>query len=243
VNGQPRTPIPLVGGADPRALALAAIALCLGLVGCGSAKVSGQREVGAAPAARPTVIYVADFELDTQTVKRETRVLPLPPPPPGPLGGILPKPPGSPKEPAERARELVDLMSTSLVENLTKAGLTAHRLAAGAPQPADGWLLRGIFTEVDEGNRIRRAVVGFGAGQTQLQLVVAVEDLARGVPRPFYEVDTAADSGKAPGAGPVIVLNPAVGAARFVLAGSDLDRNVKQAAAKIAADLAARVQK
>jgi len=138
-----------------------------------------------------------------------------------------------------RARELIELMSTSLVQESTKAGLNARRLRAGDSQPDVGWLICGIFTQVDEGNRLHRAVIGFGAGQTELQLVVAIDDLAQGTPKPFYELDTSATSGKAPGA--VITLNPYVAIAKFALSSRDLEQNVKQAAAKIAADGASRV--
>jgi hypothetical protein len=208
------------------------------LVACGSAAVSGQREVGASPADRPAVVYVSDFQLDAESIRSE-RGLPLPPPPPGPLGGILPKPPGAPKDPAVRARELIELMSTTLVQNLAQAGLNAQRLRANAPQPAAGWLVRGVFTEVGEGNRLQRAMIGFGAGQTDLQIAVAIDDLAGGTPRPFYELDTTAASGKAPGA--VITLNPYVAVAKFALSGRDLEQNVKQTAGRIAADVASRV--
>jgi hypothetical protein len=54
-----------------------------------------------------------------------------------------------------------------------------------------------------------------------------------------YELDTAAASGKAPGA--VITLNPYVAIAKFALSARDLEQNVKQTAAKIAADVASRV--
>jgi hypothetical protein len=223
-----------------------AIALCLTLSSCGSARVAAaQRNVGPAPTVAPAVVHVADFELDTRQMKTENSPLPLPPPPlpPGPLRGIAPKPLGTTQEPAARARELVDLMATSLVAELTKAGVPARRLGATAPRPTSGWLVRGVFTQVDAGDRLRRAVIGFGAGQTRMQLAVAVDDLAHGVPKPFYEVDMAADSGKAPGAGPMIVFSPAVAAARFALAGGDQERSVRQAAVKIAADVAARVRK
>jgi hypothetical protein len=225
------------------------VAVSLVVFGCGTAKVSERREVGPAPGAAPTVIYVADFDLETQHLKTETRVLPSPPLPsppplPGPLGSVLPSPPGAaPKDPDVRAREIVTLMSKSLVDDLTKAGFTACRLTATEPRLASGWLVRGVFTEVDEGSRMRRAVIGFGAGQTQMQILVAIDDLAGGAPKPFYEADVAADSGRAPGAAPMIVLHPAAAAARFALSGGDLDRSVKQAAEKIAADVAVRVRK
>jgi hypothetical protein len=56
----------------------------------------------------------------------------------------------------------------------------------------------------------------------------------------MYELDTTADSGKAPGA--AITLIPSVAAARFVLAGSDLDRNVKQTATQIAEQVSRRLK-
>ena len=51
-----------------------------------------------------------------------------------------------------------------------------------------------------------------------------------------------ASSGDKPGAAPTLVLGPYGAAARFVLAGRDLDTNVKQTAAEIAARMAKRVQ-
>ena len=103
--------------------------------------------------------------------------------------------------------------------------------------------MRGVFTQVDEGNRVRRAVIGFGAGQTQMQVAVAVDDLTGGVPKPLYHIDAGAQSRKLPGAGPAIVFAPPVAAARFAMAGRDLERNVEQAAAKIAADVAQRIRR
>src|SRR5439155_7706883 len=97
----------------------------------------------------------------------------------------------------------------------------ARRLPSGAPMPTSGWLVRGVFTDVSQGNQLSRAVIGFGAGKTDLQVVVDVNDLSQSAPGRFYELITAADSGKAPGAGPTIVLGPAGLAARFVLAGSN----------------------
>jgi uncharacterized protein DUF4410 len=219
-------------------LVVTTIAAALG--GCGSATVSAERQVGAAPTAPPSVVYVTDFELDAGNVHAQRGVLPPPPPPPPVLGNLLPALPGAPVEPAVRARQVVDLMSQSLVKDLAAKGATVHRLGRGEPPPANGWLIRGVFTNVDEGNRFRRAVIGFGAGQTDLQVLVAVDDLTQGAPKPIYEVDTAADSGKLPGA--AITLNPYVAAARFVLSGSDLDRNVKQTATQIAEQVARRLK-
>jgi len=215
--------------------------VCATLCGCGTAKISSRREIAAAPVGKPTTIYVADFDLDAANVKSEAGMLPtlkLP----GPLGEALPPMPGSPKDPKKLARQLVDEMSDSLVKDLAKAGMTARRLSPGATMPNSGWLVRGVFTDVNQGNQLTRAVIGFGKGKTDLQVVVDVNDLAQGAPRKFYELNTTADSGKAPGAGPTIVLGPGGLAARYVIAGKDLDRNVKQTASKIAAEVVQRTQ-
>jgi len=225
-------------------VALAAI-LCLAASGCATAHVSSRRELTDAPKASPAIVYIADFELDAADIKSEKGLLPPPPKLPGPLGNVFPPPPGTPRDPQKLARELVDEMSESLVKNLTKAGLAARRLRVSEPFPTNataGWLVRGVFTEVNQGNQLHRAVIGFGVGKTDLQVVVDIADLAQGVPKNFYELNTTANSGKAPGAGPMIVLCPVGAATRFVIAGKDLDRNVKQTAAQIAGEVVERTK-
>jgi hypothetical protein len=108
--------------------------------------------------------------------------------------------------------------------------------------PVEGWLLQGVFTEVQEGNRLQRAMIGLGVGQTDLQVVVNMENLSKGPPKPFYEISTDANSGNKPGAAPVIALNPYAAAARFVVSGQDLNRNVVNTASQIAAEISRRAQ-
>jgi len=207
------------------------------LSGCSTAKVTSSGAVGPAPALRPAVVYIADFDLDAAEIKSEPGVLGSRPRlgilPEGPLGLI-----GKP-DPQKQACHLVDLMADTLRDNLRKAGLEARRVPAGAALPAEGWLVRGAFLQVDQGNRLRRAVIGFGEGQTRMQLAVAIDGLSQAAPAPFYQVDTSAKSRDLPGA--VVTLNPYVAAARFVLAGQDMDKNVKDSAGKIAESVVARV--
>lgn len=229
-----------ISGSSKLLLALALVVLSITSGNCGSAKISSQREISAAPTNKPVVIYVADFDLDAAEINAEKGLLPPPPKLPGPLGNALPPPPGAPKDSQKLARELVDEMSESLVKELTKAGLNARRLTNTNTLPTAGWLVRGVFTEVNQGNQLERAVIGFGKGKTDLQVVVDLADLAHGAPKDFYELNTTANSGKLPGAGPMIVLCPAGAAARFVIASTDLNRNVKQTAARIAGEVVAR---
>ncbi len=206
-------------------------------LGCKSAKVVAEQDYAPAVVAKPAMVYVADFELGAQTIKPEE----------GPLTGsrirgITDNLRGKPGDPAARARQIVNLMADSLVNQLTKAGFKACRVQGSMPVSTQGWLVRGLFTEVDEGNRVRRAMIGFGEGQTDIQVITVVDDLSQGTPKPLYQVATDATSGSTPGAAPTLVLGPYGAAARFVMAGKDLEKNVKQTAAQIAQRMAKRVQ-
>jgi len=205
------------------------------LTACGSAKVTNTNAM-AAPASAPAVVYVADFDLDASAVQQSgpgsliNRVRP---------GIIGSGPLGVARTPQQQARDLVDLMANSIVDDLHKDGIAAERLAPGMPLPAAGWLVRGVFLDVDAGNRLRRAAIGFGTGATNLQVVSSVDQLSASAPQPLYTVDTSAQSGKLPGA--AVTLNPYMAAARFVMAGKDLDRNAKDTADKIADQVRTRV--
>jgi hypothetical protein len=203
--------------------------------GCGIAKVTSEAELAPSAPAKPLVVYVADFELGAQTITHQDGRLSSLPGPAGRAGARLS---GSTSDPVARARQLVDLMANSLVKELSKAGFSARRLPPDVPLATQGWLLRGIFTEVAEGNRLRRAMIGFGEGQTDVQVVSTIHDLAQGAPKPLYEIATEAKSGSKPGAAPTLVLGPYGAAARFVMAGQDLEKNIKQTAAQIAAQYA-----
>ncbi len=208
-------------------------------LGCKSAQVVAERDYAQPSLPKPVIVYVADFELWAQNVKQEQTLFSGLPGAAGRVGGRLS---GSSSDPQVRAREIIDLMANSLVKELNKTGFNARRLQPGTPFASQGWLLRGLFTAVDEGNRIRRSLIGFGEGQTDIQVIANVQDLSQGAPKPLYEIATDATSGNTPGAAPTLVLGPYGAAARFVMAGKDLNKNVKQTAEQIAARMAKRIQ-
>lgn len=176
----------------------------------------------------PPVIYVADFDLDVANVKPDS----------GPGSrlrrfGVLPGGPLRPsKDPQKHAQEIVAEMSDDLTTDLKKAGVDARRIAPGQPLPATGWQVRGVFLSVDEGNRLRRAIVGFGAGQNDFQVAVSLDDLSTPSLPPLYEQTEEGTSKDKPGA--FIKLNPYVVAAKFVMAGQDEKSTIKNTAQQIA---------
>jgi hypothetical protein len=215
------------------------LTLAISIAGCKSANVTSTPEAGLPPLPKPRMVYVADFELAAQNVKHEDSVLSGRI---GPVGRVGDRLSGNTTDPAVRARQIVELMANSLVKELSKSGFNVTRFRPGSSMPSEGWLLRGVFTEVQEGNRVRRAMIGLGEGQTDIQVVANVQNLSEGPPKPMYEVATEAGSGSMPGAAPTLVLGPYGAAARFVMAGRDLDKNVKETAKQIAVRMAKRVQ-
>ncbi len=170
------------------------------------------------PPGMPEVVCVTDFELDVADVTQQER--------------LVRRPRVVQEDPRAKARKLVELLSTSLVSELQNRSVRAMRLYPGARAPERGWLVRGQFMEVDEGNRMKRAMVGFGAGATDMQIEVAVVDLASGRNEPFLVFGTDSKSGKGPGA--VVTMNPYVAAAKFVMSKKASEKDVKKTARQIA---------
>ena len=123
----------------------------------------------------------------------------------------------------------------TLVKDLDAAGIPAERLLPGQPLPPEGWLIRGVFTEADSGNTLRRAVIGFGSGKTDMEVQVGVGDLANRPEESFLLFGTVTDPSRLPGG--VVSRNPYVVAAKFVLEKGAPQRDVEHTAQTIAAEL------
>jgi Domain of unknown function (DUF4410) len=106
---------------------------------------------------------------------------------------------------SERADEIghhaARAMAQQLVEGIRGLGLPAERATRNQVVPANAIAITGEFLNVDEGNRLQRLVVGFGAGQSLVQTRVrAVQPMRDGPWRTLTEFTTSADSGYMPGA-------------------------------------------
>lgn len=232
--------LPIRQGRLAASLAVVALALLTGCQLQKTATVTGQRDYAAPATNRPTVIYVADFELPTWAIQNQEGLLSGRR---GRVGQVADRLYGKSSDPDARARQLVALMSKSLLENLSKVGFQAVRQPPDASLPAQGWLLRGSFSLVQEGNRLQRSIVGMGAGQTNIKVLTCVNDLSQGPPRPLWEIATDANSGDNVGGGATLAFGPYGAAVAFIRAGQDVEKNVKETASQIASQVTQHIQK
>ena len=207
------------------------------LASWGPALRSAQKATPDKSPDKTKTIYIADFELDAQNVQPDEG--------PGGRGGVL-RGNGPVRratghgtgDPAQQAKHIVNLMSDRLVSDFQKAGYIAQRVAPGSESIGAGYLVKGVFTEVDQGNRVRRAVIGFGAGQVNMQLYVNVSDATRPQEN-LYTLDKDDTSGKGPGA--VITMNPIAAGAKFVMEKNASDKVVKKTAKQISDEVIQKI--
>ncbi len=110
---------------------------------------------------------------------------------------------------AEFKSGLQAMMTTGITADLTKRLIPSE--AAGKisfKHRENAWLIRGQFVLVNQGSRLLRGAIGFGAGGTKLETNVQIYDLATGDPKPFLTFSTTGGSNAEPGALPSLATDP-----------------------------------
>jgi hypothetical protein len=240
-----------------------ALTVCLAVTACsearkaggylaGEAKVSNQQastDVGPPPRA----VYVAQFTVAADAIKQQGGMLgsaeQMVGTRPHLLGGGLLGGGGgdqggggiiarrtAPDNPT--AEQVNDILTKAIIEGLQseQLGFPVEALPPGAQPPATGWLVQGQLENVDPGNRVQRAVIGFGAGEATTEVAVEVDRLGPGSVTPVLQFGSNADSGHAPGA--AVTMNPYAAAAKFVLGRNATSRDVEKMGQAIAEEIA-----
>jgi hypothetical protein len=171
---------------------LMVLVLLTGMSACARTAVRPQQQTTLTGFPRPQRVLVYDFAATEDDVKRNQ--------------SIIARVVDSASTTTERERKLdvahqvVARMAEDLVAGINDLGLPAQRAFASTPVSNGDLLILGQFLNVDEGNRLRRLVVGFGAGGSTVDTQVLVyQASARGDDK-LLEFATHADSGKMPGA-------------------------------------------
>jgi Domain of unknown function (DUF4410) len=164
---------------------------------CGQTGVRPVRRTGDVNLARPARILVYNFAVNEAEVTE--------------AHGILRQQPTI-KDPLEREREIgrqvAEVLAVELVEGLRSLGFKVERAGAATLLTGEDLLVDGQFVNVDEGDRLRRLVIGFGSGGSRVDTRV---QLYRGIDRAMLmEFTTHSNSSKMPGAAATVGAGAAI---------------------------------
>jgi len=180
------------------------------MAGCANTVVNPQYQSAQWNLMKPTQIFVYDFAVTREQVHENA----------GLLQGTINDFEGQTtyQHEGEIIGEVRTVAADELVEGIQNLGLPAQRVSSSTLLPKGALGITGQFLDVDEGNKGARLVIGFGKGQSKVDLRVQLYgyglDQYRSepetAPTKLLEFDTHADSGSMPGA---IVTGPAGAAA------------------------------
>ena len=106
-------------------------------------------------------------------------------------------------------KQLGDIVARELVKEILKLGMPAERAYTGPPPGIGDLLIKGEFISVDEGSRMKRMLIGFGAGSGELKTHVEGYQITAKGERWLGEGEVKTAGGKMPG-----MLVPVAGGAK-----------------------------
>jgi len=154
---------------------------------------------------KPELIIVHDFEVSRDNVQLDSGI-----------GSRLERiVKGTPEEQDRLKLEqsVARTGSATLVEEIRKLGLRAEPATMASPGPGPTLSIEGQILSINEGNKTRRLVIGFGAGASEVRTLTQVYEVTGGAHRLVDDFYTTAKSSRKPGLGPMSGAGAAAGRA------------------------------
>jgi Domain of unknown function (DUF4410) len=132
------------------------------LAGCASTQVTQQTSMVSPGLARPNQIYVYDFIADPAQIPPDSSIS---------AGVTAPSTPPTAEE-LETGGKRGALIAQNLAADIQSMGLSAMQAIPGSvPQVGDG-VIRGYLISVEGGSKVKRFVIGFGSGASEMDTIV-----------------------------------------------------------------------
>lgn len=163
------------------------------IVACASATVTPEKVSTPATPVRPTRIVVYDFAISSAEVTLNQSIVHR-------TFRAVQSNQTQQQGQLETGHAVAHDLSDALVKDLQDLGFTVERRPRGTPVTGNVLIVDGQFLNVDEGNRLKRLVIGFGAGASKLDTRIEVYQMTGGTPRRVLEFETHVESAKMPGA-------------------------------------------
>jgi hypothetical protein len=179
---------------------LTSLAATLAL-GCAKARLDVTQAPPFGPMVKPSVVLVYDFAVTPEEALTDS------------LGAYSERVGEAESKEIQFARATAASLSEQLVAKLQKKGIAAQRAPDGRVPPLHAFVVRGQFLDVDKGSRLKRMVIGFGAGSSKLVARVQVYQAVDWGLRRIAEAEATASGAKAPGMAVPVGAGAAMGAA------------------------------
>jgi hypothetical protein len=192
------------------------VLLAVAALGCAGAQVTQQSSSAPISTSPPTAVVVYPFAANASDVSLNSSIF-----------QVAYRNMSDSNQTADQlqiARQTAQNICVQVAANLTQKGITTTCLQRGVPPTGNNVLvLDGEFTDISEGNRLRRMVIGLGAGASKVDTVVQVVQKTDQGSTEIIDFATSADSGYMPGAG---ITGPAGAAAGGAAAAASLGINL-----------------
>jgi hypothetical protein len=185
------------------------ILLVAGIAGCAGASVAPEINHVPVNDSRPSTVYVYPFAVTVSEVTLNQGFFQR-------TYANLSDENQSQSE-LQLAHQTAQDLATAITRELETLGFTATQVARGQQVSGENILIvDGQFTDINQGNKLRRMVIGLGMGQSTLDTQVQVYQMANGNTQQIMDFTTHADSGSMPGAAIMGAPGAAVGGAAAI---------------------------
>ena len=185
-------------------------------LGCAGAQVTQSSSSAPITATQPTAVVVYPFAASASDVSLNSGIFQVA------YRNMTDANQGA--DQLQLAHQTAQNICVQVAANLTQKGITTTCLQRGVPPTGTNILvLDGQFTDISEGNRLRRMVIGLGVGASKVDTVVQVIQKTPQGSSELLDFATSADSGYMPGAG---ITGPAGAAAGGATAAASLGVNI-----------------
>src|SRR5262245_35998003 len=221
-------------------LALTAIALTV-MAGCARVSTeSVQKSIDVLP--RPQLILVHDYQVSQDKVQLDSAI-----------SSRVKRTVEGTREAEDRLKieqEVSRALTTTLVDEIRKLGIPTEPAAMASTVDGPTLSIEGQMVSIDEGNKAKRLVVGFGSGASEVRTLTQVYEAPSGDgPRLVEDFYTTVKSSRKPGFGPMAGFGAAAGAAASSMAAAGgvgaatalsqtVEADVKHGAKQIAKEIA-----
>ena len=164
------------------------------ILGCAGAKVSQEvtNTPGVGQTARPIWVNIYKFAANADEVSLNSSV----------IQRAYRSMSNSPTEQQqdEIAHEVADATAFRIRDDIQKMGFATAVLPRNSQTSGNVFVIDGQFVDINEGNRLRRLVIGLGTGQSVVSPEIQMYQMAVSTSAPVIQFTAKADSGKMPGA-------------------------------------------